>query len=239
MEKTGTSGFNRMSVPEEPRMQMSQAAIDAVKSGMHENNRKASQRVIGNLIMGGLAMSDFYVEEPSFTELREEHLLEVLGIYNYYVLNTTVSFHTEPLSLDEMRLSVLNNDARFKSYVIEHGGEMQGYVLIARHKNKQAYDSSGEISVYLKPDCTGRRIGQSALFFIEKRAAELDFHVLVATVCAENERSRRLFLKNGYEQSAYFKEIGSKFGRRLDIASYQKIIGGFSHETRGGLSQSK
>lgn len=170
-------------------------------------------------------MSNLNVDEPSFTEIREEHLAEVLDIYNYYVLNTTVSFHTDPLSLDEMRLAVLNNDARFKSYVIQCDGEMQGYVLITRHKNKQAYDSSGEISVYLKPDCTGRRVGQAALSFIERRAAELDFHVLVATVCSENERSRNLFLRNGYEQSAYFKEIGSKFGRRLDIASYQKIIG--------------
>lgn len=170
-------------------------------------------------------MDNLNIEAPSFTEIREEHLTHVLDIYNYYVLNTTVSFHTEPLSLDEMRLVVLNNDARFKSYVIQQGGEMQGYVLIARHKNKQAYDSSGEISVYLKPDCTGRRVGQAALSFIEKRAAELNFHVLVATVCSENERSRNLFLRNGYEQSAYFKEIGSKFGRRLDIASYQKILG--------------
>lgn len=143
------------------------------------------------------------------------------------MLNTTVSFHTESLGLDEMRQSVMNDDPRFKSYVILSWDHIiQGYVLIARHKSKPAYDSSGEISVYLKPACVGKRIGQHALRFIEKRAVELDFHVLVATICAENERSRQLFLNNGYEQCAYFKEIGFKFGRRLDIASYQKILGG-------------
>ncbi|MEJ9164267.1 GNAT family N-acetyltransferase [Paenibacillus graminis] len=161
----------------------------------------------------------------SFTEMREEHLAEVVNIYNYYVLNTTVSFHTEPLDEAFMRESVLNGDPRFKSYAILENGEMQGYVLIGRHKNKQAYDSSGEISVYLKPGSSGRGLGGKALSFIEERAAELDFHVLVATVCADNEPSRRLFTRHGYEQSALFKEIGSKFGRWLDIASYQKIIG--------------
>jgi L-amino acid N-acyltransferase YncA len=160
-----------------------------------------------------------------FTEIGEEHLEDVLDIYNYYVLNTTVSFHTEPLSLSDMRQYVMNGDKRYKSYCILHDSELKGYVLITRHKNKQAYDTSGEISVYLKPGSTGKRIGESALHFIEKKAAELGFHVLVATVCSENERSRRLFLRNGYEQSAYFKEIGTKFGRRLDIVSYQKIIG--------------
>ncbi|WP_379134883.1 GNAT family N-acetyltransferase [Paenibacillus sp. sgz500958] len=161
----------------------------------------------------------------SFAEIKEEQLPEVLEIYNYYVLNTTISFHTEPLTLSEMRQSVLSGDSRFKSYAIMQDDQMQGYVLIARHKNKQAYDTSGEISIYLKPDCTGKGTGEQALRFIEQKAAELQFHVLVATVCSENERSRQLFTRNGYEQSAYFKEIGYKFGRRLDIASYQKIIG--------------
>ncbi|KWX73851.1 GNAT family N-acetyltransferase [Paenibacillus jilunlii] len=161
----------------------------------------------------------------SFTELGEGHLAEAVNIYNYYVLNTTVSFHTEPLDEAAMRESVLSGDPRFKSYAILENFEMQGYVLIARHKNKQAYDSSGEISIYLKPGSGGRGLGGKALSFIEERAAGLGFHVLVATVCADNEPSRRLFTRHGYEQSALFKEIGSKFGRWLDIASYQKIIG--------------
>ncbi len=170
-------------------------------------------------------MSDITASGLSFPEIKEEHLPEVLDIYNYYVLNTTVSFHTEPLSLADMRNAVLNGDVRFKSYAILREDELQGYVLITRHKNKQAYDASGEITIYLKPGCSGQGIGGSALRFIEERAVELEFHVLVATVCAENESSLKLFRKNGYEQSAYFKEIGTKFGRRLDIASYQKIIG--------------
>ncbi len=170
---------------------------------------------MGGIIAGGL----------SFEEIREEHLADVLDIYNYYVLNTTISFHTEPQTLPEMRNSVLNGDPRFKSYAILQDGSLEGYVLITRHKNKQAYDTSGEISVYLKPGSGGRGLGGQALRFIEERAAELKFHVLVATVCADNEPSRRLFTRHGYEQSALFKEIGHKFGQWLDIASYQKIIG--------------
>ncbi|AIQ52265.1 GNAT family N-acetyltransferase [Paenibacillus sp. FSL R7-0331] len=160
-----------------------------------------------------------------FEEMTEEHLAGVLDIYNYYVLNTTVSFHTEPLTLDEMRQSVLNGDPRFKSYAVMQAGSLAGYVLITRHKNKQAYDTSGEISIYLSPDSGGRGIGGQALMFIEQKAAALRFHALVATVCADNEHSRRLFTRHGYEQSALFRQIGRKFGRWLDIASYQKIIG--------------
>lgn len=87
----------------------------------------------------------------AFAEITEEHLAGVLDIYNYYVLNTTVSFHTEPQTQAEMRQSVLSGDPRYKSYAILQDGSLAGYVLITRHKNKQAYDTSGEISIYLQP----------------------------------------------------------------------------------------
>jgi L-amino acid N-acyltransferase YncA len=170
-------------------------------------------------------MGELLASGLHFAEITDEHLAGVLDIYNYYVLNTTVSFHTEPQSLAQMRQSVLNGDPRFKSYVLLRDGELQGYVLITRHKNKEAYDTSGEVSIYLKPGCGGQGLGGQSLRFIEERAAGLGFHVLVATVCADNEPSRRLFARHGYEQSALFKEIGRKFGRWLDIVSYQKIIG--------------
>lgn len=170
-------------------------------------------------------MGEVLASGLQFTEITDLHLAGVLEIYNYYVLNTTVSFHTEPQTLEQMRQAVLNGDPHFKSYVILQDDELLGYVLIAKHKNKEAYDTSGEISIYLKPGSGGQGLGGQALSFIEERAAELGFHVLVATVCADNEPSRRLFAKYGYEQSALFREIGRKFGQWLDIVSYQKIIG--------------
>lgn len=159
-----------------------------------------------------------------FTEITEEYVQEALNIYNYFVLNTTASFHMEALTWDEMRASVMNNNPRYPTYVIIQNGVIAGYVLITQHKNKQAYDETGEVTIYLKPEYTGQGIGGKALAFIEEAARKHNYHVLIATICAENERSGCLFKKNGYTQAAHFKEIGSKFGRKLDIWSYQKIL---------------
>lgn len=38
-----------------------------------------------------------------FEEIKEENLMEVLQIYNYYVVNTTVTFHTKPLNIEVIR----------------------------------------------------------------------------------------------------------------------------------------
>jgi L-amino acid N-acyltransferase YncA len=163
-------------------------------------------------------------EKMQIIEIEEQHLQKVLDIYNYYVTHTTVSFHTVELTLDEMRKNVLHGNPRYKTYIFEDAGMTIGYALLTQHKNKQAYDVTAEVTIYLDPNHLGKKIGAMAIPFLETKAQELGFHVLVATICTENERSIKLFERLGYEKSAHFKEIGNKFGRWLDIASYQKII---------------
>lgn len=176
-----------------------------------------------------------------FEPIAEEHLPEVLSIYNHYVEHTTVSFHTEILSLEQMRAQIMNVPAHYKSYVIveeqapntesalslsaSSTSSIAGYILMTQHKNKQAYDVTAEVTVYLKPGQTGRGLGGKSLSFLEQAGIESGFHVLIATVCTENVNSIALFERYGYEKCAHFREVGYKFGRRLDIASYQKIIG--------------
>jgi L-amino acid N-acyltransferase YncA len=169
--------------------------------------------------MGGIQMG-----QPVFEEIKEEDLREVADIYNYYVQHTTVSFHTEALTLEEMREAVMRVSSIYSTYIIRLDGKITGYVLLTQHKNKQAYDACAEVTIYLKSGTIGQGIGSKALTFLEEKAKERGFHVLVATICSENERSASLFEKYGYVQCAHFKEVGFKFGRRLDIVSYQKII---------------
>lgn len=188
-----------------------------------------------------------------FVPVQEQHVEQIVDIYNYYVLHTTVSFHTEPLTLDEMRAQLFDLPAHYCSYaIIEHAEErdtdeqsvagasdslnesvirandsgiLVGYILLTRHKAKQAYDTTAEITIYLKPEQAGKGIGSRALVFIEQAAQQHGFHVLVATVCADNTSSIRLFERYGYEKCAHFREVGRKFEQWLDIVSYQKLIG--------------
>lgn len=164
------------------------------------------------------------MENLFYEEITEPRICKVADIYNHYVLNTTVSLHTEALTVEEMRAAVMHPNPRFKSYVILLDHTLVGYMLIAQHKKKQAYDVSGEVTIYLKPDCVGQGIGRRALQFMEERAKANGFHSLVATVCSENERSKSMFEKSGYTQCAHYKEIGYKFGRWLDILTFQKVI---------------
>jgi L-amino acid N-acyltransferase YncA len=137
----------------------------------------------------------FYMGKYYFHEMKEEYLDEVLQIYTHYVLNTTATFHSRPLTREEMREIVLFDSDKYKTFVISDKDEFCGYVLITQHKKREAYDGTAEVTVYLKPAFIGKGIGSMAIRYVEDYAKKQKLHVLVATICGENEESIRLFAK--------------------------------------------
>lgn len=157
-------------------------------------------------------------------KLTEDRLPEITSLYNYYVLNTTATFHAHPLSAGEMRELVFFDNPKYGTFFISQGEQLLGYLIITQHKKREAYDGTAEVTIYLKPDCTGKGIGSTALQFAEEIAGKAGIHVLVATICGENAASIRLFEKNGFVKCAHYKEVGKKFGQWLDVVAYQKIL---------------
>ena len=161
----------------------------------------------------------------SFQETRREDLEALLDIYNHYVKETTVTWDTETQTLDAFRDMVIFSDRRYKTFSILENGALCGFVLVNRFHGRGGWDQTAEITIYLKPESRGRGIGTPALRHIEAFAKSAGIHVVIASICADNTGSIRLFEKNGYEQCAHYREAGYKFGRYLDALDYQKIIG--------------
>lgn len=159
-----------------------------------------------------------------FEELSDSDLPKIQEIYNYYVLNSTATFHTVPLSLKEMKELVIFNNSIYKTFLIKDFNYVYGYVLLTQHKKREAYDRTAEISIYLDPSYVGKGIGSFSIKYIEEYARRFGVHVLIATISGENSKSIKLFEKNGFIKCAHYKEVGYKFGRLLDVVALQKIL---------------
>jgi L-amino acid N-acyltransferase YncA len=160
----------------------------------------------------------------TFEDLKEENLPKILEIYNYYVLNSTATFHTNTLYLEAMRELVFFNDPKYRTFIIKDNEELCGYISIIQHKKRSAYDGTAEITIYLDHEHIGKGLGSLALKYAEKYAKDSGFHVLVATLCSENIKSIQLNEKNGYVKCAHYREVGYKFDKFLDVVAYQKIL---------------
>jgi len=165
-----------------------------------------------------------FLNNCRFEAMHDNYLPAVLEIYNYYILNSTATFHAQPLSSAAMRELLFFDDSRYTSYAIFNDTRLCGYCILCRFKEREAYAISAEITVYLKPGDTGKGIGTQAVRHIEAIAKTRAIHSLIAVICGENTQSIRLFEQNGYHQCARYREIGQKFGRMLDVCCYQKIL---------------
>lgn len=148
----------------------------------------------------------------------------VKEIYDYYIVNSTATFHTDLITFEELESIIPIDDPKYKSFLIEYEGETCGYCYISQYKKRQAYDRTAEITIYLKPGYSGKGIGKESMRLLETAAKINGISVLIGIISGDNEASIGLFEKCGYEKCAHFKQVGEKFNQLLDVVAYQKII---------------
>lgn len=162
--------------------------------------------------------------EPELTDLNETDLEAVKEIYDYYILNSTATFHTTLVTIDELKEIIPVGHPKYRSFMIHYDGNVCGYCYISQHKKRQAYDRTAEITLYLKPEFHGKGIGSYTMNRLEAIARDNSVHVLIGVITGDNLSSIRLFEKCGYEKCGHLKKVGVKFNRVLDVVSYQKIL---------------
>jgi len=157
-------------------------------------------------------------------ELQDKDYAAVKEIYDYYVLNTTVTFATSGSSLAALKETIPSGHPKYKSFMIKSDGKVCGFCYLSQYRKRAAYDRTAEISVYLKPGFTGKGIGKQTLEKLKTVALENGIRVLLGVITAENMESVRLFEKCGFEKCAHFRKVGEKFNRLLDVVAYQIIL---------------
>ncbi len=159
-----------------------------------------------------------------FSPVKDTDLAAILAIYHHYILNSTATFHSEIMSEKDIGEFLFISHPKYPSFLIRDEDGVIGYCYLSQYKKRQAYYRSAELSIYLKPESTGKGIGIAALRHLETAAHKAGIRVLVGTICGDNRASIRLMEKAGFSKCAHLKNIGEKFGRVLDVVIYQKEI---------------
>ena len=146
---------------------------------------------------------------------------QLAAIYNAYVLRSTATFETEPVSVEEMRRRVEAIGKEHPYLVYEEDGCVAGYCYAHPWKERAAYRHTWETTVYLSPAHTGRGIGTQLMERLMDECRQRGCHALVACITAENAASRRMHERLGFRQVSCFEQVGRKFGRWLGVTDYE------------------
>ncbi|GAB2705696.1 GNAT family N-acetyltransferase [Mucilaginibacter koreensis] len=163
--------------------------------------------------------------EVFIREMTTDDLPEVLDIYNDIILTTTAVYSEQPHTL-EMRTAWYNERkaAGFPLMVAEHTGRVVGFATYGSFRAWPCYRYTVEHSIYVHKESRGLGISKLLLQQLIELAKQAGMHALIAGIDSENEISLHLHRRFGFEQAGYFKEVGYKFDRWLDLIFMELIL---------------
>jgi phosphinothricin acetyltransferase len=158
-------------------------------------------------------------------DAREEDLAGVLAIYNDVIATTTAIFRDEPATLEDRREWWQARAAQgFPVLVAIEDDAVVGFASFGDFRAWPGYRYTVEHSVHVRADRRGSGVGQALMHPLIARARTLGKHVMMAGVDADNAGSIRFHERLGFERVGHLREVGFKFGRRLDLVFLQRLL---------------
>lgn len=143
----------------------------------------------------------------------------ITDIYNHYVLNTHITFDVEPYHWQDRQdwFARFGQNSRYPLLVLAGPDGLIGYAHSVPLKERAAYDSSVETTIYLKPGAEGHGQGRLLYSALLQALAGQDIHKAYGLIALPNAGSLALHEKLGFVKVGLLSEVGRKFGRYYDV----------------------
>ena len=150
----------------------------------------------------------------------------LLEIYNYEVLHGVSTLDINAKTIEQWtEWFEKHNIKNHPLIVCEEEGTVLGYSTLSSYREKEAYASTVELSIYVHPQHRGKGVGSVLMSEIIAMAkTDETVHTVVSVITSGNAASERLHEKFGFTFSGTIREVGMKFGKYLDISNYYLIV---------------
>ncbi|WP_175580110.1 GNAT family N-acetyltransferase [Enterococcus florum] len=150
---------------------------------------------------------------------------KLLAIYKPFVEKTAVTFEYQVPTVEEFRQRIETTLQTHPYLVAENQeGALLGYAYAHAYKEREAYDWSVEVTIYLADRAQGLGIGTKLYRALEQELAKQHILVLTACITGGNQKSVAFHESFGYTMVGNFKAIGYKFGQWHDVYWMQKQL---------------
>lgn len=146
------------------------------------------------------------------------------AIYNQEVASSRVTFDLVTRTVEEQAAWLEERTGALEVVVAEIDGVVAGFASLSPYRDRPAYRTTVEDSIYVHEDHRGSGVGRALLEEIVAVARERGFHSVIARIVADHTASVRLHAAVGFEQVGVEREVGRKFGRWLDVMVMQLLL---------------
>ena len=148
----------------------------------------------------------------------------IRSIYNVEVTTSTVTFDLVPRTLAEQVAWLDEHAGAHPAIVAVDGETVVGFGSLSPYRDRPAYATSVEDSVYVHREHRGRGIGRLLLEELVQRGRDHGFHAVIARIVGGHQASIALHRACGFDTVGVEREIGRKFQRWLDVMLMQRLL---------------
>jgi phosphinothricin acetyltransferase len=148
------------------------------------------------------------------------------AVYNHFVATSAVTFDIEPRTLEWRRgwLEARPATGPHRAMVAEEDGAVVGFASSGPYRERAAYATSIETSVYVAHGHGRRGLGTGLYGALFGALAQEELHRAYAGIVPPNPGSVALHERFGFVHVGTFHEQGRKFGRYWDVAWYERPL---------------
>src|SRR3954449_11170918 len=137
------------------------------------------------------------------------------AIYNLEVTESTVTFDLVPRTLEQQQAYLVARSGAHAVLVAEDDSDVVGFASFSPYRDRPAYSTTVEDSVYVRRDQQGKGVGTMLLGELVTLATSHGFHAMMARIVGGHDASIALHRALGFQIVGTEREVGRKFGRWL------------------------
>jgi L-amino acid N-acyltransferase YncA len=145
-------------------------------------------------------------------------------IYNLEVTSSTVTFDLVPRTLEQQEEWLAKRSGAHAVLVADDGGIVVGFASLSPYRDRAAYSTTVEDSIYIARTHQGRGYGKQLLGELVEVARQHGFHAMMARIVGGHAASIALHTAVGFGIVGVEREVGRKFGQWLDVVLMQRML---------------
>ncbi|MFM8927100.1 MAG: N-acetyltransferase family protein [Rhodoluna sp.] len=167
------------------------------------------------------------IESIAIRSASLQDMQQVSEIYNYYVVNSVVTFDIEKTTEDFWKDKFNYLESLELPFIVAatESGLIQGFAYVAPWRQKAAYRRTVEDTIYLRPAAIGKKLGTRLLKELLELAKLAGVKEVVAVISDKGaDPSIALHEAFGFKRQGHLGKVGFKFNRWLGTILMQRSL---------------
>lgn len=163
---------------------------------------------------------------PNIRDATVDDIPAITEIYNEDILTTTVSWNASTVDEDN-RVDWFAKQSTAGHPVlvaVDDADAVVGYASYGDFRPFDGYRHTVEHAVYLRSSARGNGLGKALVRSLIEHASSAGKHVMIAAIDADNAASIGLHERLGFAHAGRLDQVGTKFGRWLDVVFLQLVL---------------